>query len=726
MSKKKNRRSLGQRPKRGTKQGKVNHFFSLPEETKKLLLAVLMFLFSIIFGLSFFNLAGIIGKLLKNIFTLLVGKTIVLFPLIFLLSGLSFLYSKKKHILFSLLLASGLVAVGASAILEILAPGLKRGGYLGYIGSISLRLLGPWVTQIISGIFFLAGGIIFWQILSPEIIKRKEEPQPEKEESDEKKKSIIKRIFTSRPPKLKLKEIEAPPKIPALKPEETAPAGELKVKPLTETKGLLYRPPPLNLLEQENEIPRSGDIKANSLIIKKTLQDFGVPVEMGEANIGPTVTQYTLKPADGVKLSKITGLSNNLSLSLASHPIRIEAPIPGRSLVGIEIPNKSRARIRLRNLILSEDFQKSSALTIALGRDVAGIPIYADLARMPHLLIAGSTGSGKTLFLNTLILSFLYHPATNINPFGGGPEMLRLILVDPKRVEFPVYNDLPHLLFPVICKPELAVNALRWVISEMERRFDVLSAARTRDIASYNKLMTRKKSSEPLPYIVLIIDELADLMAIKGKEMEAGIVRVAQMARAVGIHLVLATQRPSVEVITGLIKTNITSRVALQVASQVDSRTILDMSGAEKLLGRGDMLFISAETSKPKRIQSPYTSEKEVKKVVEHIKLNVKPPKWQTSEEDLVEISSLPELAGVSSSGDSEEDPLYEEAKKTVTESKRASASLLQRRLRIGYARAARLLDMLEENGIVGPARGAKPREILSAPEEESEEWKKV
>ena len=723
MTKKKNK-SRRKRAKGINKSRGNSHFFSLPEEIKKLLLAVLMFLFSIVFGLSFFNLAGISGKFLKNIFALLVGKTVFLFPLIFLLAGLSFLHSKKKHILPSLLLGSSLIAIGLSSILELLTPGTGQGGYLGYLGTISARLFGPWVSQIIFGTLFLAGGIVFWQILSPAITRREKKPQPEKKETEEKK-PIIKRIFTSSPPKLELKEIEAPPPLPAI--EAKKPPEELKVKPLIESKDLLYHPPPLNLLEKEREIPQSGDIKANSLIIKKTLQDFGVPVEMGEANIGPTVTQYTLKPADGVKLSKITGLANNLSLSLASHPIRIEAPIPGRSLVGIEVPNKYRARIRLRDLISSQEFQRSSPLTIALGRDVAGTPLYADLSRMPHLLIAGSTGSGKTLFLNSLILSLIYHPATNLNPFGGGPEILRFILVDPKRVEFPVYNDLPHLLFPVICKPDLTVNALRWTISEMERRFDILSEARARDIIGYNKLIARKKTLEPLPYIVLIIDELADLMAAKGKEMEAGIVRIAQMARAVGIHLVLATQRPSVEVITGLIKTNITSRIALQVASQVDSRTILDMAGAEKLLGRGDMLFISAETSKPKRIQAPYISEKEVKKIAEYIKLNVKSPKWQVPEEELTEDSSLPELAKTSSPADSSaEDPLYEEAKKTVLESKRASASLLQRRLRIGYARAARLLDMLEEEGIVGPARGAKPREIFSPPEEENEEWKKV
>ncbi|MBU4298548.1 DUF87 domain-containing protein, partial [Patescibacteria group bacterium] len=462
--------------------------------------------------------------------------------------------------------------------------------------------------------------------------------------------------------------------------------------------------------------------------IKKTLQNFDIPVEMCEVNIGPTVTQYTLKPAEGIKLSKITSLSNDLSLSLASHPIRIEAPIPGRSLVGVEIPNKLRAKVRLRDLISNQQFQKAASdLTLVLGKDVSGIPVYADLSKMPHLLVAGSTGAGKTIFLNSLILSLLYRPPSGLNPFGGGPEILRLILVDPKRVEFPIYNGLPHLLCPVICDSQRAVNVLKWLISEMERRFDFLSRVQARDILSYNNLIL-EKDEEPLPYIVLIIDELADLMAARGKEVEVNIVRIAQMARAVGIHLVVATQRPSVEVITGLIKANITSRISFQVASQIDSRTILDMAGSEKLLGLGDFLFISAEVAKPKRIQAAYTSDKEVKKVVEYIKSKIKNQKSKISDEILTEGFNLPEAIGSSSFQNLEEDPLYEDAKKLVIEARKASASLLQRRLRLGYARAARLIDTLEERGVVGPADGAKPREILLKNQEENEQddWKKV
>ena len=337
---------------------------------------------------------------------------------------------------------------------------------------------------------------------------------------------------------------------------------------------------------------------------------------MSEINVGPTVTQYALKPAEGVKLSKITSLSNDLALALAAHPIRIEAPIPGKSLVGVEVPNKIRARVRLRNLIENANFQKSpSHLTIALGQDVSGNPIYADLSRMPHLLVAGSTGTGKTIFLNNLMLSLLYR---------SSPEILRFILIDPKRVEFPVYNELPHLLSPVIYDANRTVNAFKWLTGEMERRFDVLSLAKSRDITSFNEKVTEK--DDVLPYIVVVVDELADLMAAKGKEVEAGIVRLAQMSRAVGIHLVIATQRPSVEVITGLIKANITSRISFQVASQIDSRTVLDMAGAEKLLGLGDLLYLSAELGKPRRIQSAFVSEKEVKRVVDYIKSKINPP----------------------------------------------------------------------------------------------------
>jgi S-DNA-T family DNA segregation ATPase FtsK/SpoIIIE len=489
---------------------------------------------------------------------------------------------------------------------------------------------------------------------------------------------------------------------------------ELKTRPLEATsssQNRLYQLPPTNLLESDREIPNSGDTRVNSTIIKKTLQNFDIQVEMSEINTGPTVTQYTLKPAEGVKLSKITTLSNDLSLALASHPIRIEAPIPGRSLVGIEVPNKIRAQVRMKNLIENPNFKNSlSNLIIVLGKDVSGLPIYADLARMPHLLVAGATGTGKTIFLNTLISSLLYKNSI---------ETLKFILIDPKRVEFTTYNGLPHLLCPVIHDPQRSINALKWLTGEMERRFEVFAQAGARDIGSYNDLIGKDKNLELMPFIVLIVDELADLMAARGREIEAGIVRLAQMARAVGIHLVVATQRPSVEVITGLIKANITSRITFQVASQVDSRTVIDVAGAEKLLGLGDLLYISADTAKPKRIQGPYISEKELKKVVNYIKSKFGEQK--TEEDRTLEVELLKELEKTTEASQNRtseeysfgEDPLYEEARGVVFEARKASASLLQRRLRIGYARAARLIDILEERGVVGPSNGAKPRDVF-------------
>ncbi|MBI2640858.1 MAG: DNA translocase FtsK [Candidatus Sungbacteria bacterium] len=462
-----------------------------------------------------------------------------------------------------------------------------------------------------------------------------------------------------------------------------------------------YKKPPLELLQGDRGTPSSGDIRANANVIKRTLENFGIDVEMAEVSIGPTVTQYTLRPAEGVKLSRIIGLHNDLSLALAAHPIRIEAPIPGKSLVGIEVPNRSIALVGLRALLEQKVFQESvHPLLFALGRDVAGLPVFADLARMPHLLISGATGAGKSVCAHTMLTSFLYR-----NP----PEILRFIIVDPKRVELSVYNDIPHLLTPVITDPKTTIQALHWATKEMDRRYDVLSAHQVRDIVSYNSAAAKNQEGELMPYIVIIIDELADLMAVFPREVESAIIRLAQMARAVGIHLVVSTQRPSVEVITGLIKANITSRIAFQVASQIDSRTILDMAGAEKLLGNGDMLFLAGDTAKPRRIQGAFVSEQEVKRAVDFLREEVEAPEY---EEAILETKAG---AGEEDSAEffGDDDPLYGEAREVVTQAGKASASYLQRRLRVGYARAARLLDLMEARGLIGPADGAKPREVL-------------
>jgi len=710
----------------------------LPEETKKWIFGLVFFILAIIVSLSFFELSGIAGKAIMNGLSRLIGNGVFAIPLILILGGLVFFFTRYQNFFGPLILASLLLILGICGIIECLKPNLKEGGYLGLISLPFLKLFGFLVSQIILGGIIICGIFIFWHLLTPPFLKG--EKRLEKGEGlEEEKRSLITRIFKRAGPRFKVKEVEPKIKEKATQPPAGwVPSPELKVKEgpqkpfISEVE---YKLPPFELLDSDKGAPSAGDVRINSAIIKRTLENFSIPVEMSEINIGPTVTQYTLKPADGIKLSKITALSNDLSLALASHPIRIEAPIPGKPLVGIEVPNKVRAAVRLRDLIQNPQFQQASSnLTFALGRDVSGNPLHADLSRMPHLLVAGSTGTGKTIFLNSLILSLLYR---------NSPEILRFILIDPKRVEFPVYEGLPHLLCPVIFDAQKTINSLKWLVSEMERRFEILSEEKCRDITSFNEIAFRE-GTQSLPYIILIVDELADLMAARGREVEAGIVRLAQMARAVGIHLVVATQRPSVEVITGLIKANITSRITFQVASQVDSRTVLDMAGAEKLLGLGDMLFVSAEIVKPRRIQGPYVSEKEVRRVVNYIKIQnskfrvpaERVPKLEEGilenklAEDLEKTLEAPSGTGFEGFYTGE-DPLYEEAKRVVIEARKASASLLQRRLRIGYARAARLIDTLEERGVVGPGEGAKPREILikfpeEAKKEDDEGWRKI
>ena len=683
---------------------------NLSHEIRRSVFGILIILLAIIIGLSFFDKAGTAGGYLKEALSFLFGRIMFGVPISLILFSIVFFRTNYKKFLSPTILAILILLLGFSGIFATFDSDSKvlAGGFLGHVLTWPfLKFFGLLATRIIFGTLIVISFFIFWHLLKPIY------PQDIEEEKKPLVTRILKKLIS--PPKIKVKEVAPEQKAGIVKPIE------LKTRPLEATsysQTRLYQLPPTNLLESDREIPNSGDTRVNSAIIKKTLQNFDIQVEMSEINTGPTVTQYTLKPAEGVKLSKITTLSNDLSLALASHPIRIEAPIPGRSLVGIEIPNKIRAQVRMKNLIENPNFKNSlSNLIIVLGKDVSGLPLYADLARMPHLLVAGATGTGKTIFLNTLISSLLYKNSI---------ETLKFILIDPKRVEFTTYNGLPHLLCPVIHDPQRSINALKWLTGEMERRFEVFAQAGARDIGSYNDLIGKDKNLELMPFIVLIVDELADLMAARGREIEAGIVRLAQMARAVGIHLVVATQRPSVEVITGLIKANITSRITFQVASQVDSRTVIDVAGAEKLLGLGDLLYISADTAKPKRIQGPYISEKELKKVVNYIKSKFGEEK--TEEDRVLEVELLKELEKTTEASQNRtseeysfgEDPLYEEARGVVFEARKASASLLQRRLRIGYARAARLIDILEERGVVGPANGAKPRDVFpeDAPEE--------
>lgn len=500
----------------------------------------------------------------------------------------------------------------------------------------------------------------------------------------------------------------------------SAPKADFVVSTFSGT----YAPPSLSLLKKDQGKPQTGDVKANANIIKRTLKEFGIHVEMDAVEIGPTISRYALKPAQGVKIARIVGLQQELQLNLSSGTLRIEAPIPGKSLVGIEIPNLTRSTIGLASLLKTPEYTDSPhPLYVALGKDVTGNAHFANIARMPHALVAGTTGSGKSITMHNLVISLL---------FRNSPDQLRFFMVDPKRVELTLYEGIPHLLAPVIVEAKKALLMLKWAIKEMERRYDILQTEKIQNIDSYHanvykpaKKAWEEKGSpeeerlelpEPLPYIVILMDELADLMHAYPRELEAAIVRLAQMSRAVGIHLILATQRPSVNVITGTIKANIPTRIALNVASQIDSRTILDGVGAEKLLGKGDMLYLSSDSPKPVRLQAAFISEDEIKNVVSYLKM-------QDSAHSLDSIN-LDEKAG--GSGDSfigmingddsdDDDELYEDAKQAVIEAGKASTSYIQRKLRVGYSRAARLIDLLEDRGVIGGADGSKPREILGS-----------
>jgi S-DNA-T family DNA segregation ATPase FtsK/SpoIIIE len=458
--------------------------------------------------------------------------------------------------------------------------------------------------------------------------------------------------------------------------------------------------PGLDLLSNKQSKADAGDIKHNAQVIKDTMQDFKINVEMEEANVGPKVTQYTLKPPAGVRLSKITALDGNIALSLGAEAIRIEAPIPGKRAVGIEVPNKKAAMVTMRSILESPSWKSSSSpLSFAIGKDISGQGVVGELETMPHLLVAGQTGSGKSVMINTLLTSMLYR---------NSPADLKLILVDPKQVELTPYNHIPHLLTPVITEPEKCISALKWAVNEMERRYTLLAEKGKRNIQGFNE----SNKEDHMPYIVIVIDELADLMMLAARDVEALIVRIAQKARAVGIHLVLATQRPSVDVITGLIKANIPARIAFTVASQIDSRTIIDQMGAEKLLGKGDLLITTAASPKPRRVQAAFLDEPEVMKVTDFIKMQ-RPPEYND------EVVAQPVQIGNGKGGvvmdmdSGSDDAMFKDAVQCVIESGKASASLLQRRLRVGYARAARLVEDMEEQGIIGPADGARPRDVL-------------
>ncbi len=699
----------------------------LKEETVRAIVAVMFFVLGVFLVLSsgLIDKGGFVGRGAYDMFHYLFGVGYYLLPILFFILGFSFFRSLHKKLAVTHSIGGVLFFISALSLIEISSAG--RGGLIGsYISSPLISLFDTPVSVIVLLAFVLISLIVIFDapirfkfitsLFSP-LFKKKE--LVEDDDTD----LIITNGEALQAENSKLSKIETSV---MEKPQEPKKIGEERkdefgISPLL-WNGKEFTPPPLSLLEQDRGKPGVGDIKANSNIIKRTLANFGINVEMDEISIGPSITRYALKPAEGVKLSRIVGLQNDLALALAAHPIRIEAPIPGKSLVGIEIPNSTKTTVGLGTLLAGSEFQNSDKpLLVSLGKGISGMSYFSNLARSPHLLIAGATGSGKSVTIHAVITSLLYR---------NSPDNLKFIMVDPKRVELTLYNKIPHLLTPVITDAKKTILALKWAAKEMDRRYDVLQAESLQNIASYHKnvlepeIKKRKgkkpaegeKQVETMPYIIIVIDELADIMQAYPRELESAIVRLAQMSRAVGIHLILSTQRPSVNIITGLIKANIPSRIALQVASQIDSRTILDMSGAEKLLGAGDMLYLSGEMSQPQRIQSAYISENEVKAVVKYLV-----DSYEDEIPNEINLTGSTESNGTKSIFEStigddkmeDDDDMYEEAKQTVLEAGKASTSYLQRKLGVGYARAARLIDMLEERGVVGPGSGAKPREVM-------------
>lgn len=702
-------------------------------ETKHTIWAVLFFVLSLFLLMSMpvFRLGGKAGNFLYDFLNYFLGIGYIILPLLFLLLGSSFYKSETPNIGLTRTISGVMFLLSSLGMIDVVSLD-HSGGFLGRILSTPLVFL----FDVYASIVFLGAiliisilvmfdakpdlGPIFSKIWS--VMRKKSEPALSLNEEEKK---IIEAL-----PEVKEEEEEkasAGSKIKnalgvGKKDKEETKEEEEEEFPIKKRKGSLssYVPPPLSLLEEDQGKPNTGDIKANANIIKRTLANFGIEVEMDEITVGPTVTRYALKPAEGVKLSRIVGLQNDLSLSLAAHPIRIEAPIPGKSLVGIEIPNKSKSIVGLATLLSDVKFQNTpKPLTVALGRGISGKATFGNLAKMPHCLVAGTTGSGKSVTIHSMITSLLYK---------NGPDDLKFILIDPKRVELTLYNNIPHLLTPVITEAKKTILALKWAAKEMDRRYDILETESVRDIESYHANILGKSTkktktngdgeqveveADRLPYIVIIIDELADIMTTYPRELESAIVRLAQMSRAVGIHLILSTQRPEVNIITGLIKANIPARVALKVSSQVDSRTILDAGGAEKLLGAGDMLYSSGE-AQPERLQSAFISEAEVKKVVKYLKDEYKD---EITEEITLSNGSISAdksiFESVLDDEEDEDDELYEEARACVVEAGKASTSYLQRKLKLGYARAARLMDKLEERGVISAGEGAKPREVL-------------
>lgn len=688
---------------------------------------------SILFIVAWFGAGGPVLEWINNTALKTVGYATYILPLLFIYVAVEVFRAEENKLPFVMRFATALTIVWVAGLFGLMKndAGQTTGGLVGDgVNSAMLALVDSGVAAFIYVLLIIVTALFVLRISPFAVIKKIWELSRREMSEQDENVSVMRKAAAIDVKPQAIGELKLNAGVPTLDQEAkkghlASLRGSVKQDKVAEEQAALvsvndpnWQPPSIELLEKKQSPADAGDVQQNAQIIRDTLGEFNIEVEMEGANIGPKVTQYTLKPPSGVKLTRITALETNIALNLAAQTLRIEAPIPGQRAVGIEVPNLKAADVRLHGILSAKQWKNGhEPLSFAIGKDISGEAVIGELNKMPHLLIAGQTGSGKSVMINTLLTSLLYR---------NSPSEMKLILVDPKQVEMAPYEDIPHLLTPVITEPEKTISALKWAVNEMERRYKLLAEEKIRDIKSYNQKIASGRSKVSvtdedgneqrvedgaMPYIVVVIDELADLMMVAARDVEALIVRLAQKARAVGIHLVLATQRPSVDVITGLIKANIPARIAFTVASQVDSRTILDQIGAEKLLGQGDMLLLTPSMSKPKRIQGAWVMDEEVMKITDHLRQQSAP---QYNDEIISQPVQLNGKGGVVMDFDNAGgDDMYKDALRVVIESRKASTSLLQRRLRVGYARAARIIEEMEEQGVIGPADGARPREVL-------------
>ena len=695
--------------------------------------AVFLVAISILFIVAWFGAGGPVLEWINNAALKTVGYATYILPLLFIYVAVEVFRAEENKLPFVMRFATALTIVWVAGLFGLMKndAGQTTGGFVGDgVNSAMLALVDAGVAAFIYVLLIIITALFVLRVSPFAVIKKLWELSRREMSEQDENVSVMRKAAALDVKPQAIGELKLNAGVPTLDQEGkkghlSSLRGSVKQDKVAEEQAALvsindpnWQPPSIELLEKKQSPADAGDVQQNAQIIRDTLGEFNIEVEMEGANIGPKVTQYTLKPPSGVKLTRITALETNIALNLAAQSLRIEAPIPGQRAVGIEVPNIKAADVRLHGILAAKQWKNNhEPLSFAVGKDISGEAVVGELNKMPHLLIAGQTGSGKSVMINTLLTSLLYR---------NSPSEMKLILVDPKQVEMAPYEDIPHLLTPVITEPEKTISALKWAVNEMERRYKLLAEEKIRDIKSYNQKIASGRSKVSvtdedgneqrvedgaMPYIVIVIDELADLMMVAARDVEALIVRLAQKARAVGIHLVLATQRPSVDVITGLIKANIPARIAFTVASQVDSRTILDQIGAEKLLGQGDMLLLTPSMSKPKRIQGAWVMDEEVLKITDHLRQQSAP---QYNDEIISQPVQLNGKGGVVMDFDAGSgDDMYNDALKVVIQSRKASTSLLQRRLRVGYARAARIIEEMEEQGVIGPADGARPREVL-------------